>query len=55
MTNLFGTQRRIPVAPEGGVERNDLDVDDFPDRQPAPQDRLHQLPAVFQHRGLPGV
>ena len=45
----------IPVALGGLVEGDDLDVDDVADRQPVPQDRLHQLPVVLQHRGLPGV
>ena len=45
----------IPIALGGLVERDDLYVYDFANRKPVPQDRLHQLPVVFQHRGLPGV
>src|ERR1700730_15176977 len=45
----------ITVALGRSVEADHLDVDDLADREPAPQDRLHQLSVVLQHRGLPGV
>src|SRR5437667_8014591 len=45
----------ITVALGCSVEADHLDVDDFADREPAPQYRLHQLSVVLQHWGLPGV
>lgn len=44
-----------PIALRRLVEADDLDVDDVGDGQPIPQDRLHQLPVVPQHRRLAGV
>src|ERR1700730_13400392 len=45
----------IPVTLGCSVEADHLDVDDLADREPTPQDCLHQLPVVLQHWGLPGV
>ena len=45
----------MTVALGCSVEADHLDVDDLADREPTPQNCLHQLPVVLQHRGLPSV
>src|SRR5882757_2875755 len=37
------------------LEIDDLDIYDLGDGQSVPEDRLHELPVVFQHRRLAGV
>src|ERR1700732_4729088 len=44
-----------PVAIGRLVEADHLDVDDFGDGKPIPENRLHQLPVVLQYRRLAGV
>src|SRR5882762_2683414 len=44
-----------PIAIRRLVETDHLDVDDLGDGKPVPQNRLHQLPVVLQHRRLARV
>src|SRR6266850_3201038 len=44
-----------PIALRRFVETDDLHIDDFSYRKPIPQNGLHELAVVSQHRRLPGM
>src|SRR6267378_7663738 len=52
---VWCTRIEASIALRRVVEVDDFHVDDFRDRKSIPENCLHQLSVVSQHRGLAGV